>query len=68
MTPITATPAPAAIRRGEIWMRGVVAAAALAEAARLLLGPAELLLRALALPRPAPRTTAGIRVLRDPKY
>ncbi len=40
----------------------------LAESGRLFTGLAELLLRALAFARPAPRTAAGIRVLRDPEH
>src|SRR5689334_12392466 len=67
-TPTRAKPAPAAISLGEMRIWGVAAAPALGAAARCLLGLAELLLRALALPRPAPRNTAGIRVLRDPKH
>ncbi len=40
----------------------------LPEAGRLFWGLAELLLRALALLRLAPRIAAGIRVLRDPEH
>ncbi len=66
--PAKATPEIANTMRGEIRTAGRAAPPGLPEAGRLFWGLAELLLRALALLRPAPRTAAGIRVLRDPKH
>src|SRR5215475_5479355 len=68
-TPALSTTAPAVIQTQRLRRCDQTPAGPdLAGAGRLFTGLAELLLRALALPRPAPRTAAGIRVLRDPEH
>src|SRR5580704_1654821 len=69
-TPASARPEMANMARGESVVAGGCTSAAPPFAGRGgdLRGLAELLLRALALLRPAPRIAAGIRVLRDPEH